>query len=87
MLVGFATASSLEQILAAIARVEQKVKETAARWEVRLVEGLTAVMADTGEREERLLARLLADAEEREKRLAEAPSHGRDCVRIDVVIL
>ena len=71
----------LKQILAAVARVERKMEEKArkveeaveaavARWDARLVEGLSAVLGVVGEREERLVARLLADAVEREKRLA-----------------
>ena len=63
-------ATALDQILAAVALVEQKMEAEAARWDARLVEGLSAVMVEAGKREEKLAARLLADAEEREKRLA-----------------
>ena len=56
---GFAAASALEQILGAIVRMERK-----------MMEGMSAMVADAGEREERMTAGWLADAEEREKRLA-----------------
>jgi len=80
-LLGSEAGSVLKQILAAVARVERKMEEKArkveeapevavARWDARLVEGLSAVLGEVGEREKRLAARLLADAVEREKRLA-----------------
>jgi len=61
---------AMEQVMGAIAQAKRKMEVAAARWDDRLVEGLSAVMAEAAEREERLVARLLADAEEREKRLS-----------------
>jgi len=62
MPVGFAAASALEQILAAIAGVERRMEEKVTVLEARMMEGMGALATD-GER-------LLADTEEREKRLA-----------------
>jgi len=78
---GSAAGSVLKQILAAVVRVERKMEEkvrkveeaaeaAVARWDARLVDGLSAVLGEVGEREERLAARLLADTVEREKWLA-----------------
>jgi len=67
---GFAAASALEQILAAIAGAERKMEEKVTALEARITEGMGARAADENEREVRAAARLLADAEEREKRLA-----------------
>jgi len=67
---GFAAASALEQILAAIAGVEQKMEEKVTALEARMMEGMGALAADEHEREARVAARLMADAEEREARLA-----------------
>jgi len=67
---GFAAASALEQILAAIAGVEQKMEEKVTALEARMMEGMGALAADENEREARVAARLMADAEEREARLA-----------------
>ena len=67
---GFAAASVLEQILAAIAGVEQKMEEKVTALEVQMMEGMGALTADENEREARVAARLMVDAEEREVRLA-----------------
>jgi len=67
---GFAAASALEQILAAIAGVERKMEEKVTALEARVMEGMGAWVANENEREVRVATRLLADAEEREKRLA-----------------
>jgi len=70
MPIGFAAASALEQTLAAIAGVEQKMEEKVAVLKGRMMEGMGVLAADENEREARTVARLLADAEVREKRLA-----------------
>ena len=70
MPVGCGAASTLEQILAAIAGVERRMEETVARMEARMMEGMKAVVADATEWEERTIARWMVDAEEREKRMA-----------------
>jgi len=67
---GFAAASALEQILAAITGAERRMEENLSALEARMMEGREARAAGENEREERVAARLLADAEEREKRLA-----------------
>jgi len=67
---GFAAASALEQILAAIAGVERKMEEKVTALEARMMEGMGALAADENEREARVVARLMADGEEREARLA-----------------
>jgi len=67
--IGFAAASALEQILAAVARVEKKMEEKVAALEARMMDGI-GVLAAENEREVRMAAGLLADAEQREKRLA-----------------
>ena len=48
----------------------RQAEEAAARWDVRLVEGLAAVVLEVGGSEERMVARVMADTEEREKRMA-----------------
>ena len=67
---GFAAASALEQILAAITGVEWRMEEKVSMLEARMTEGREARAANKNESEVRAAARLLADAEEREKRLA-----------------
>ena len=67
---GFAAALALEQILAAIAGVEQKMEEKVTALEARMMVGMGVLAADENEREARVVARLMADAEERETRLA-----------------
>jgi len=69
-LIGFAAASALEQILAAVARVEKKMEEKVAALEAQMMEGIGSLAAEENEREVRMAAGLLADAEQREKRLA-----------------
>jgi hypothetical protein len=64
--VGFAAASAMEQILAAVAGVERKLEEKARALEERMMGGMAAMTADADNR----VARLVADAEERERRLA-----------------
>jgi len=66
---GFAAASALEQILAAIAGLERKMEEKVGALEARMMVGMGALAAGEGEREVRMAARLITDAEEREKRL------------------
>jgi len=66
---GFAAASPLEQILAAIAGLERKMEEKVGALEVRMMVGTGALVAGEGEREVRKAARLIMNAEEREKRL------------------
>ena len=63
---GFAAASALEQILAAIAEAERKVEDKVAALEARIMEGMGGLASDADGR----AARLLADAEERKRRLA-----------------
>ena len=78
--VGFAAASALEQILAAIAGVERGLEERTAALEARMTEVMAAMTADADgraavaradaeERERRTRAGLLANADEREKRV------------------
>jgi len=67
---GFAAASALEQIQAAITGVEWRMEEKVSALEAQMTEGREARAADENEREVRAAARLLADVEEREKRLA-----------------
>jgi len=67
---GFAAALALEQILAAIAGVEQKMEKKVMALEARMMEGMEALAADENEREARVAARLMVDAEERDARLA-----------------
>jgi len=86
----------LKQILAVVAKVDQKMEEKArkveealeaavARWDARLVEGLSAVLGEVGEREERMVARLCTDAGEREARqLADAKEREK---RLEVRLL
>jgi len=69
MPVGFAAASALEQILAAIAGVEQKMEERITALAARMMEGMEALAMDGKSREGRITARLLEDAEKRERRL------------------
>jgi hypothetical protein len=64
--VGFAAASALEQILAAIAGVERKMEGKIEALKEVMMEGMTAMVADADSR----AAAMMADAEEREKRLA-----------------
>jgi len=66
---GFAAASVLEQILAAIAGLERKMEEKVGALEARMIVGMGVLVAGKGEREVRMAARLITDAEEREKRL------------------
>jgi len=68
--IGFAAASALEEILAAVARVEKKMEEKVAVLETWMMEGIGSLAAEENEREVRMAAGLLADAEQREKRLA-----------------
>jgi len=67
---GFAAASALEQILAAITGAEWRMEEKVSVLEARMMEGREARAANKNESEVRAAARLLADMEEREKRLA-----------------
>ena len=66
----FAAALALEQILAALARMEKKMEKKVAALEARMMEGIGSLAAGENEREVRMAVGLLADAEQREKRLA-----------------
>ena len=44
--IGFAAASALEQILAAVARVEKKMEEKVAALEARMMEGIGSLAAE-----------------------------------------
>jgi len=68
--VGFAAASALEQILAAIVGAERKMEAKVAVLKAKMMKGMNALAADAERRKVRPSVRLLADAEERQKSMA-----------------